>query len=107
MGDAFKCDGCDDLFAGDPTITAAFQKPIETDHTSFDAGEVVELCSECTESAVDAVYREMPTAGDTTYDQEKSNSDREWNIDAVKCPNCGNRYPADYSRCDECGTPNK
>lgn len=44
--------------------------------------------------------------GDTTYEQEDSNGNREWKVKAVKCPNCGKRYPKDYSRCENCGIPN-
>lgn len=107
MSQAYKCDGCDELNSGSPVITAIFGRPMTTDHASFGAGEEVDLCRACAGVGVDAIFREMPTAGDTTYDQEDNGGDREWQVEATKCPNCGQRYPADYTRCENCGTPNQ
>lgn len=48
----------------------------------------------------------MIEVGDTTFDQEKTNDDRELQMDKTKCGNCGTRYPSSYSRCEHCGQPN-
>lgn len=44
---------------------------------------------------------------DTEYEQQDDGGDREWEVDRTQCSNCGDHYPADYSRCQKCGTPNR
>lgn len=43
----------------------------------------------------------------TEEQDEESNGDREWKVSKTTCTGCGTKYPADYSRCTDCGIPNQ
>lgn len=108
MGDAFECDGCGKLFRGYPTVTAVFGDSAEFETAGYDAGMEIDLCQRCVDRAIAPLFRESIDPSAATLEQDESlNGDREWKVDATQCPNCGKRYPADYSRCDQCGTPNQ
>lgn len=106
MASAFKCDGCEDLSKGSPAASIQFQKNLTFDTAGFHPGTEIDLCENCIQDSLSSLFREIPIPAGSTYEQEASNGDREWKVDDVKCPNCGQRYPADYSRCEHCGTPN-
>ena len=108
MSDAYECDGvCGDLYRGSPAAVVVLPEPVSFGPDNEETLSEAELCPACLQKGFADLFREMPDAEGTDYEQEDSNSDREWKVDSVKCGNCGERYPKSYTRCQNCGHPNQ
>lgn len=74
--------------------------------TTLGPGETLDLANDGP-SYVRIEVADVVAAGSTTEQEEnRSDDDREWAVDAIQCQGCGQRYPQDHTRCPECGNPN-
>lgn len=93
------------LGSGEETIEI---EPGEVVQRSLDAPAYVEIDASELADGSDGDEEVSIEVADTTIEQEKTkDDDREWKVKAVKCSNCGNRYPKHNSKCDQCGIPNQ